>query len=126
LRWNRSAAKLASRDDSIDIVASTGGDEIDLRGLLVRLPNGTPQVSAERFSLRATSARWSRPVRRRQVDPVPAIAGIWPFGKGAIAFREASPDDACRTAVFSAARSKAQFIYPAESTRSGRTGSPMR
>ena len=48
-----SATTLATQPDSIAVVSSTGSDTIDLRQLMVRLPNGTPLVSAENFSLRA-------------------------------------------------------------------------
>jgi vitamin B12/bleomycin/antimicrobial peptide transport system ATP-binding/permease protein len=62
-----SATTIATGPDAIDVVASTGSDEIDLRQLLVRLPNGSPLVSADGFSLRANH----RSVRRRQIDLVP-------------------------------------------------------
>ena len=67
-----SAGRLASAADSIDVVPSSGGDEIDLRKLLVRLPNGTPLVTADSFSFTASERTLvDRPVRLRQVDPVP-------------------------------------------------------
>src|SRR5258708_17077150 len=47
-----SAAALKTRSGTIDVVAATGNDEIGLRQLLVRLPNGTPLVSGDHFSLR--------------------------------------------------------------------------
>jgi putative ATP-binding cassette transporter len=79
------AEALAGDSNSIRVAASTGQNEIDLRQLLVRLPNGTPQVSAEGFSLRggertlvlgASGAGKSTLFR--------AIAGVWPFGSGTI------------------------------------------
>src|ERR1700709_1412987 len=48
-----SATRLATQPDSIAVVSSTGSDTIDLRQLLVRLPNGTPLGSAENFRLAA-------------------------------------------------------------------------
>jgi vitamin B12/bleomycin/antimicrobial peptide transport system ATP-binding/permease protein len=80
------AEALAGDTASIRVVPSTGADEVDLRQLLVRLPNGTPQVSAESFSLRGGE-------RTLVVGPSGAgkstlfrtIAGVWPFGSGTIA-----------------------------------------
>ncbi|MDI1263272.1 MAG: SbmA/BacA-like family transporter, partial [bacterium] len=47
------AAQLAASRESIGVVASDGGKTIDLKALTVHLPNGTPLVSADGFSLRA-------------------------------------------------------------------------
>ncbi len=81
-----SASRLATAADAIDVVPSSGGDEIDLRKLLVRLPNGTPLVTAGSF-------RFHSHERTLVVGPsgsgkstlFRAIAGIWPFGTGSIA-----------------------------------------
>ena len=81
-----SASRLATAADAIDVVPSSGGDEIDLRELLVRLPNGTPLVTAGSF-------RFHSHERTLVVGPsgsgkstlFRAIAGIWPFGSGSIA-----------------------------------------
>ena len=72
-----SAATLTVGAGSIDVVSSTGSDEIDLEQLLVRLPNGTPLVSADGFSIqRQSSARWSparpAPASRPCSAPSPA------------------------------------------------------
>jgi putative ATP-binding cassette transporter len=81
-----SAAALATRPDSIAVVSSTGGDAIDLRRLLVRLPNGTPLVSAESFSLRGDErVLVTGPSGAGKSTLFRAIAGIWPFGTGSIA-----------------------------------------
>jgi putative ATP-binding cassette transporter len=81
-----SAAKLATGADSIDVVSSTGSDEIDLRQLLVRLPNGTPLVSADDFSLRAKERTLvTGPSGAGKSTLFRAVAGIWPFGSGSIA-----------------------------------------
>jgi vitamin B12/bleomycin/antimicrobial peptide transport system ATP-binding/permease protein len=81
-----SAAALASSADSINIASSTEGDEIDLRQLLVRLPNGTPLVSADHLGIR-TSERTlvTGPSGAGKSTLFRAIAGIWPFGTGSIA-----------------------------------------
>ena len=81
-----SAAALPSRSDTIDVVASTGSDEIDLRQLLVRLPNGTPLVSADNFSIRGNERTLiTGPSGSGKSTLFRAIAGIWPFGTGSIA-----------------------------------------
>src|SRR4029079_18687946 len=48
-----SATTLKNDIDSVRLVSSDGGKAVDLRQLLVRLPNGTPLVSADGLSLRA-------------------------------------------------------------------------
>jgi putative ATP-binding cassette transporter len=80
-----SATALATRADSIKIVPSTGGDEIDLRALLVRLPNGTPLVAADNFSIRGHERTLvTGPSGSGKSTLFRAIAGIWPFGTGSI------------------------------------------
>ena len=67
-----SASRLATAADAIDVVPSSGGDEIDLRELLVRLPNGTPAGDRRQLPLSQPRAHpGRRPFRLRQVDPVP-------------------------------------------------------
>ncbi|HEY0910861.1 MAG TPA: ABC transporter ATP-binding protein/permease [Bradyrhizobium sp.] len=84
-----SAEALAADPASIHVVPSTGQDardEIDLRQLLVRLPNGTPQVSAESFSLRGGERTLVvGPSGAGKSTLFRAIAGVWPFGSGTIA-----------------------------------------
>jgi putative ATP-binding cassette transporter len=81
-----SATTLAGSADAINMASSTESDEIDLRQLLVRLPNGTPLVSADHLSLR-TSERTlvTGPSGAGKSTLFRAIAGIWPFGSGSIA-----------------------------------------
>ena len=80
-----SAATLALRPSSIDIVTSSG-DKIDLAQLLVRLPNGTPLISAEGFSIEANERTLvTGPSGAGKSTLFRAIAGIWPFGSGSIA-----------------------------------------
>jgi vitamin B12/bleomycin/antimicrobial peptide transport system ATP-binding/permease protein len=79
------AEALAGDSSSIRSVASTVPDEIDLRQLLVRLPNGTPQVSADGFSLRAGERTLVLgPSGAGKSTLFRAIAGVWPFGSGTI------------------------------------------
>jgi putative ATP-binding cassette transporter len=80
------AAKLASASDSIKITSPSAGDEIDLKQLQVRLPNGTPLVSATNFNLRAGERTLvTGPSGAGKSTLFRAIAGIWPFGTGTIA-----------------------------------------
>ena len=81
-----SATALEKSSDSIGVVASQGGKAIDLRGLKLRLPNGTPLVSAEALSLRSGERTLlTGPSGSGKSTLFRAIAGIWPFGSGSIA-----------------------------------------
>lgn len=81
-----SASTFTRNPGSIEVVASEGGrKEIDLENLLVRLPNGTPLVSASEFSLHAReSTLVNGPSGAGKSTLFRAIAGIWPFGQGAV------------------------------------------
>jgi vitamin B12/bleomycin/antimicrobial peptide transport system ATP-binding/permease protein len=80
------AEALPRKPGAIDLVATTGGDSIDLAQLVVALPNGTPQVAAERFSIRSNERLLvTGPTGAGKSTLFRAIAGIWPFGSGAIA-----------------------------------------
>ena len=113
-----SAATLASSADSIKMASSTESDEIDLQQLLVRLPNGTPLVSADRLSLR-TSERTlvTGPSGAGKSTLFRAIAGIWPFGNGSIAI----PANATlmmlpQRPYFPIGALQAAIVYPAEAS----------
>ena len=81
-----SAATLVRKPPAIDVLRATGSDRIDLAQLLVRLPNGMPLVSAERFSIRGNERLLvTGPSGAGKSTLFRAIAGIWPFGNGAIA-----------------------------------------
>ena len=81
-----SSTTLASSADSIKIASPAESDAIDVRQLLVRLPNGTPQVAAEGFSLRGGERMLvTGPSGSGKTTLFRAIAGIWPFGNGTIA-----------------------------------------
>jgi putative ATP-binding cassette transporter len=80
-----SATRLATGADAINVLPSSGGDKIDLEKLLVRLPNGTPLVSANSFNLRANERTLvTGPSGAGKSTLFRAIAGIWPFGGGSI------------------------------------------
>jgi vitamin B12/bleomycin/antimicrobial peptide transport system ATP-binding/permease protein len=79
------AEALAGDSSSIRTLSSTGQDEIDIRQLLVRLPNGTPQVSAGSLSLRGGERTLVLgPSGAGKSTLFRAIAGVWPFGSGTI------------------------------------------
>jgi putative ATP-binding cassette transporter len=110
------AAKLASGAHAIDIVSSTGGDKIDLRGLLVRLPNGTPLISADHFSIRANERTLvTGPSGAGKSTLFRALAGIWPFGDGTIAIpAKATLMMLPQRPYFPIGSLKAAIVYPAE------------
>jgi vitamin B12/bleomycin/antimicrobial peptide transport system ATP-binding/permease protein len=82
----QSAARLKTAQRTIDIVAATGSDAIDLSELLVRLPNGAPLVAADGFSLRGHERTLiTGPSGAGKSTLFRTIAGIWPFGSGSIA-----------------------------------------
>ncbi|MBR1125750.1 ABC transporter ATP-binding protein/permease [Bradyrhizobium lablabi] len=82
----QSAQHLAAGSASIKSVASKNEDEIGLRQLLVRLPNGAPLVAADGFKLKAGERTLvTGPSGAGKSTLFRAIAGIWPFGDGTIA-----------------------------------------
>ena len=111
-----SAAAQATRADSIDVVSSAGSDNIDLEQLLVRLPNGTPLVSADGFSIRSNERTLvTGPSGAGKSTLFRAIAGVWPFGSGSIAV----PANATlmmlpQRPYFPVGSLKAAIVYPAE------------
>jgi putative ATP-binding cassette transporter len=79
------AAALPTKTDIIH-VASTADGGIDLRKLMVNLPNGVPLVAAEEFSFRRDERTlMTGPSGSGKSTLFRAIAGIWPFGSGSIA-----------------------------------------
>jgi putative ATP-binding cassette transporter len=81
-----SAATLKTEPSSIKIVPSPGSHDIDLKQLLVSLPNGTPLISADGFNLHGNERTLvTGPSGAGKSTLFRAIAGVWPFGKGSIA-----------------------------------------
>ena len=79
-----SAEKLADDPASIHSKPASG-DEIALPQLLVKLPNGAPLVSASDFSFRpGERALVTGPSGAGKSTLFRAVAGIWPYGSGAI------------------------------------------
>ena len=111
-----SATTLATTVDSIHVVASTGSDKIDLEQLLVRLPNGTPLVSADGFSIRSKERTLvTGPSGAGKSTLFRAIAGVWPFGSGSIAVpAKATLMMLPQRPYFPVGSLKAAIVYPAE------------
>ena len=83
------AEKLANDPASIHAKPASGG-EIALPQLLVKLPNGAPLVSASHISFRPGERTLvTGPSGAGKSTLFRAVAGIWPFGNGAI---EIPPD----------------------------------
>jgi len=79
-----SAIHQKSAPDTIRIVPS-GSSDIALQQLMVRMPNGTPLVAAEDFTLRGGERTLvTGPSGAGKSTLFRAIAGIWPFGSGSI------------------------------------------
>jgi putative ATP-binding cassette transporter len=113
-----SAATLATGADSIDVVSKAGSDKIDLEQFLVRLPNGTPLVSADGFSLLGNERTLvTGPSGAGKSTLFRAIAGIWPFGKGSIAIpANAKLMMLPQRPYFPVGSLQAAIVYPAEAS----------
>jgi putative ATP-binding cassette transporter len=111
-----SAASLATKADSIDVVSSTGSDKIRLEQLLVRLPNGTPLVAADSFSIRGNERILvTGPSGAGKSTLFRAIAGVWPFGSGSIAIpAKAKLMMLPQRPYFPVGLLKTAIVYPAE------------
>ncbi len=111
-----SAASLATKADSIDVVSSTGSDKIHLEQLLVRLPNGTPLVAADSFSIRGNERILvTGPSGAGKSTLFRAIAGVWPFGSGSIAIpAKAKLMMLPQRPYFPVGLLKTAIVYPAE------------
>jgi putative ATP-binding cassette transporter len=116
-----SAMTLAKGATSIDIVSPSGSDGIDLKQLLVKLPNGKPLVSADGFSIRHRERILvTGPSGAGKSTLFRAIAGAWPFGSGSISI----PANATlmmlpQRPYFPVGSLKAAITYPAEANTFG-------
>jgi putative ATP-binding cassette transporter len=112
------AATLATSAESIDVETSTGSAAIDLRQLLVNLPNGSPLVSADSFSLRGNERTLiTGPSGSGKSTLFRTIAGIWPFGTGTIATpAKASLMMLPQRPYFPVGSLQAAIVYPAEAS----------
>ena len=111
----RATAK-AGGPGSIDVVSSTGSDNIDLEKLLVSLPNGTPLVAADGFSINANERTLvTGPSGAGKSTLFRAIAGVWPYGGGSIAIpSKATLMMLPQRPYFPIGSLKAAIVYPAE------------
>ena len=89
---------------------------IDLEKLVVSLPNGTPLVAADGFSISGNERTLvTGPSGAGKSTLFRAIAGVWPFGSGSIAI----PNNATlmmlpQRPYFPVGSLKAAIVYPAE------------
>ena len=116
-----SATTLATSVDAIDIEPSGGSTAIDLRQLLVKLPNGSPLVSAQAFSLRGNERTLvTGPSGSGKSTLFRAIAGIWPFGTGSIAIpAKASLMMLPQRPYLPIGSLEAAIVYPADASAYG-------
>jgi putative ATP-binding cassette transporter len=112
------AAALKTAPSSIGVASSAGSREIDLKQLLVSLPNGTPLISADGFSLRGNERTLvTGPSGAGKSTLFRAIAGVWPFGSGSIAIpANASLMMLPQRPYFPVGSLKAAIAYPSEAS----------
>jgi vitamin B12/bleomycin/antimicrobial peptide transport system ATP-binding/permease protein len=112
------AAALIADADGFIHVTSADKAAIDLDKLVVGLPNGTPLVSADHFSIRGNERTLvTGPSGAGKSTLFRAIAGVWPFGRGSIAI----PANATlmmlpQRPYFPVASLQAAIVYPAEAS----------
>ncbi|WP_291687830.1 ABC transporter ATP-binding protein/permease [Bradyrhizobium sp.] len=89
---------------------------IDLEKLVVSLPNGTPLISADSFSISANERTLvTGPSGAGKSTLFRAIAGVWPFGSGSIAVpAKATLMMLPQRPYFPVGSLKAAIVYPAE------------
>ncbi len=81
----KASARLAATKPAIEIAPSRTGKDIDIEQLLVELPNGTPLVAADGFSISSRDRILiTGPSGAGKSTLFRAIAGVWPFGSGSI------------------------------------------
>jgi putative ATP-binding cassette transporter len=107
---------LAASPDSINLVSASGGEDIELEQLLVRLPNGAPLVTAKSFRIGGKERTLvSGPSGAGKSTLFRAIAGIWPFGSGSIVIpAKATLMMLPQRPYFPIGSLKAAIVYPAE------------
>jgi vitamin B12/bleomycin/antimicrobial peptide transport system ATP-binding/permease protein len=115
-----SATALPTEPGSIGM-AQTTSQEIGLQQLLVNLPNGKPLVSADGFSLRpGERTLLTGPSGSGKSTLFRAVAGIWPFGEGAIAIpANASLMMLPQRPYFPIGSLHAAIVYPGETASFG-------
>jgi putative ATP-binding cassette transporter len=111
------AAALTTKENIIHIGSDDKGT-IDLEKLLVSLPNGTPLVTADGFSIRnGERTLLTGPSGSGKSTLFRAIAGIWPFGTGSIAIPpQATLMMLPQRPYFPVGTLRAAIAYPAEAS----------
>jgi vitamin B12/bleomycin/antimicrobial peptide transport system ATP-binding/permease protein len=111
----KNAAALTTKENIIHVGSDDKGT-IDLEKLLVSLPNGTPLVTADGFSIRSGERTLlTGPSGSGKSTLFRAIAGIWPFGTGSIAIpSQATLMMLPQRPYFPVGTLKAAIAYPAE------------
>jgi putative ATP-binding cassette transporter len=111
------AAALTTKENIIHIASDDKGT-IGLEKLLVSLPNGTPLVTADGFSIRGGERTLlTGPSGSGKSTLFRAIAGIWPFGTGSIAIpSQATLMMLPQRPYFPVGTLRAAIAYPAEAS----------
>jgi putative ATP-binding cassette transporter len=111
------AAALTTKENIIHVASDDKGT-IDLEKLLVSLPNGTPLVTADGFSIRSGERTLlTGPSGSGKSTLFRAIAGIWPFGTGSIAIpSQATLMMLPQRPYFPVGTLRAAIAYPAEAS----------
>ena len=111
-------ATTLAADAEIVQAASAGSGAIDLRKLLVTLPNGAPLVSADGFSFRGHERTLlTGPSGSGKSTLFRAVAGIWPFATGTIEIpAKATLMMLPQRPYFPVTSLHAAVAYPAEAT----------
>jgi vitamin B12/bleomycin/antimicrobial peptide transport system ATP-binding/permease protein len=111
----KNAAALTTKQNIIHVGADAKA-AIDLEKLSVSLPNGTPLVTADGFSIRSGERTLlTGPSGSGKSTLFRAIAGIWPFGTGSIAIpAQATLMMLPQRPYFPVGTLKAAIAYPAE------------
>jgi putative ATP-binding cassette transporter len=111
------AAALTTKENIIHLASDDKGT-IDLDKLLVSLPNGTPLVTADGFSIRGGERTLlTGPSGSGKSTLFRAIAGIWPFGTGSIAIpSQATLMMLPQRPYFPVGTLRAAIAYPAEAS----------
>lgn len=109
------ASALTTKENIIHL-ASDDKAAIDLKKLVVTLPNGTPLVTADGFTIKSGERTLvTGPSGSGKSTLFRAIAGIWPFGTGSIAIpAQASLMMLPQRPYFPVGSLMAAIAYPAE------------
>ncbi len=110
-----SATALSVEQNIIHVRPDASGT-IDLRKLVVSLPNGTPLVAADGFSISDNERTLvTGPSGAGKSTLFRAIAGVWPFGSGSVAIPpKATLMMLPQRPYFPVGSLKAAIVYPAE------------